>query len=188
MTCLQEQGYLPAKSQLVVSIQPAERYQQQHNQDQLEAYLKAPIAESVQCDRHKDKLVVHHTHYKCEKGSSFCCSNWLPSSRFTTQTLRQIVILYHENRYYDTSPDRLRCSTVEIVLNAIINAWMCGQLLLCLHAIVMKINYFAIDNNLVVSSPDRSFYSFEDRYHILVVWLLMGGDCRVRLFLFLSKW
>ena len=79
MTCLQEQCYLPAKSCAVVSIQPAKRRRHQqhsHHQDQLEAYMyKAPVVESVECNRHKDKLVVHRTYYKCEKGSSFCCSN-----------------------------------------------------------------------------------------------------------------
>ena len=76
MTCSQEQDFLPAKSRPVVSIQPAERHQQQH-QDQLEACMyKAPVVESVDdCNRHKDKLVVHRTYYKCEKGSSFCFSN-----------------------------------------------------------------------------------------------------------------
>ena len=92
MTCLKEQGYLPAKSCAVVSIQPAKRHQQHsHHQDQLEAYLyKVPVVESVQYNRHKDKLVVHRTFYKCEKGSSFCCSNLTvngSTTRFASQTL-----------------------------------------------------------------------------------------------------
>ena len=60
MTCLQEQGYLPAKSCAVVSIQPAKRHKQHsHHQDQLEAYLyKVPVVESINAKKDRPSVAL----------------------------------------------------------------------------------------------------------------------------------